>query len=161
LAGGRAYGVLQGGGSDEPRAAEGILIVGVQGCGKSLAARVIARQWGLPLLKLDAGRIYDSLVGQSEKNFRKATSLAEAMSPDVLWIDEIEKGFAQTHGDADAGLSPRIFGAFLTWLNKLRFQGLLPNGKSLKLGSYNVSLSARDSAGLQSAAQSLSFTIVG
>ncbi|MHB8234682.1 MAG: AAA family ATPase [Solirubrobacteraceae bacterium] len=97
---------------------KGILIVGVQGCGKSLAARVIARQWGLPLLKLDAGRIYDSLVGQSEKNFRNATSLAEAMSPDVLWIDEIEKGFAQTHGDADAGLSQRIFGAFLTWLQE-------------------------------------------
>lgn len=97
---------------------KGILIVGVQGCGKSLAARVIARQWGLPLLKLDAGRIYDSLVGQSEKNFRKATSLAEGMAPDVLWIDEIEKGFAQTHGDADAGLSQRIFGAFLTWLQE-------------------------------------------
>lgn len=97
---------------------KGILIVGVQGCGKSLAARVIARQWNLPLLKLDAGRIYDSLVGQSEKNFRKATSLAEAMSPDVLWIDEIEKGFAPTRGDADAGLSQRIFGAFLTWLQE-------------------------------------------
>ncbi|HTZ87809.1 MAG TPA: AAA family ATPase [Solirubrobacteraceae bacterium] len=97
---------------------KGILIVGVQGCGKSLAARVIAREWGLPLLKLDAGRIYDSLVGNSEKNLRKATSLAEAMSPDVLWIDEIEKGFAQTHGDADAGLSQRIFGAFLTWLQE-------------------------------------------
>ena len=97
---------------------KGILIVGVQGCGKSLAARVIARQWHLPLLKLDAGRIYDSLVGQSEKNLRKATALAEAMSPDVLWIDEIEKGFAPTRGDADAGLSQRIFGAFLTWLQE-------------------------------------------
>lgn len=97
---------------------KGILIVGVQGCGKSLAARVIARRWNLPLLKLDAGRIYDSLVGQSEKNFRKATALAEAMSPDVLWIDEIEKGFAPTRGDADAGLSQRIFGAFLTWLQE-------------------------------------------
>jgi len=97
---------------------KGILIVGVQGCGKSLAARVIAREWGLPLLKLDAGRLYDSLVGQSEKNFRKATSLAEAMAPDVLWIDEIEKGFAPTRGDADAGLSQRIFGSFLTWLQE-------------------------------------------
>jgi hypothetical protein len=97
---------------------KGILIVGVQGCGKSLAARVIARQWNLPLLKLDAGRIYDSLVGQSEKNFRSATGLAEAMAPDVLWIDEIEKGFAATRGDADAGLSQRIFGAFLTWLQE-------------------------------------------
>lgn len=97
---------------------KGILIVGVQGCGKSLAARVIARQWNLALLKLDAGRIYDSLVGQSEKNFRTATGLAEAMAPDVLWIDEIEKGFAATRGDADAGLSQRIFGAFLTWLQE-------------------------------------------
>jgi ATPase family associated with various cellular activities (AAA) len=97
---------------------KGILIVGVQGCGKSLAARVIARRWNLPLLKLDAGRIYDSLVGQSEKNLRKATALAEALSPDVLWIDEIEKGFALTRGDADAGLSQRIFGAFLTWLQE-------------------------------------------
>jgi hypothetical protein len=97
---------------------KGILIVGMQGCGKSLAARVIARQWSLPLLKLDAGRIYDSLIGESEKNFRKATSLAEAMSPDVLWIDEIEKGFAPTRGDADAGLSQRIFGEFLTWLQE-------------------------------------------
>jgi ATPase family protein associated with various cellular activities (AAA) len=97
---------------------KGILIVGVQGCGKSLAARVIAQQWRLPLLKLDAGRIYDSLIGQSEKNLRKATALAEAMAPDVLWIDEIEKGFAPTRGDADAGLSQRIFGAFLTWLQE-------------------------------------------
>jgi hypothetical protein len=95
---------------------KGILIVGVQGCGKSLAAKVIARQWRLPLLKLDAGRLYDSLVGQSEKNFRRAAAMAEAMSPVVLWIDEIEKGFAPTRGDADAGLSQRIFGAFLTWL---------------------------------------------
>jgi hypothetical protein len=97
---------------------KGILIVGVQGCGKSLAARVIARQWGLPLLKLDAGRLYDSLIGQSEKNFRRATSLAEALAPDVLWIDEIEKGFAPTRGDSDAGLSQRIFGSFLTWLQE-------------------------------------------
>lgn len=97
---------------------KGILIVGVQGCGKSLAARVIARQWGLPLLKLEAGRLYDSLIGESEKNFRRATSLAEALAPDVLWIDEIEKGFAPTRGDADAGLSQRIFGSFLTWLQE-------------------------------------------
>jgi hypothetical protein len=97
---------------------KGVLIVGVQGCGKSLAARVIARRWGLPLLKLDAGRIYASYVGQSEKNFRRATSLAEGLAPDVLWIDEIEKGFAATRGDADAGLSQRIFGSFLTWLQE-------------------------------------------
>jgi hypothetical protein len=99
---------------------KGILIVGVQGCGKSLAARVIARQWALPLLKLEAGRLYDGLVGQSEKNFRRATGLAESIAPDVLWIDEIEKGFAPTSGNADGGLSQRIFGAFLTWLQEKR-----------------------------------------
>ena len=90
----------------------------MQGCGKSLAARVIARQWGLPLLKLDAGRLYGSLMGESEKNFRRATFLAEALAPDVLWIDEIEKGFAPHRGDSDAGLSQRIFGSFLTWLQE-------------------------------------------
>jgi hypothetical protein len=97
---------------------KGLLIVGVQGCGKSLAARVIAQQWGLPLLKLDAGRLYGSLMGESEKNFRRATFLAEALAPDVLWIDEIEKGFAPHRGDSDAGLSQRIFGSFLTWLQE-------------------------------------------
>lgn len=97
---------------------KGVLIVGVQGCGKSLAAKVIAHQWGLPLLKLDAGRLYGSLMGESEKNFRRATFLAEALAPDVLWIDEIEKGFAPNRGDSDAGLSQRIFGSFLTWLQE-------------------------------------------
>ena len=74
---------------------KGVLLVGVQGCGKSLAAKVIAREWKLPLLKLDAGRLYDKYVGESEKNFRRATALAEAMAPVVLWIDEIEKAFAR------------------------------------------------------------------
>ncbi|HEX8754058.1 MAG TPA: AAA family ATPase [Solirubrobacterales bacterium] len=97
---------------------KGVLIVGVQGCGKSEAAKVIAHQWGLPLLRLDAGRLYGSLMGESERNFRRATSLAEALSPDVLWIDEIEKGFAPNSGDGDAGLSQRIFGSFLTWLQE-------------------------------------------
>ena len=97
---------------------KGIMIVGVQGCGKSLAAKVIARQWGMPLLKLDAGSLYDSLVGQSEKNFRRATSLAESMAPVVLWIDEVEKGFTLTSGDADSGLSRRLFASFLTWLQE-------------------------------------------
>lgn len=97
----------------------GILIVGVQGCGKSLASKVIAGQWTLPLLKLDAGRLYDKYVGESERNFRKATALAESMAPAVLWIDEIEKGFgASSGGDADGGLSRRILGAFLTWLQE-------------------------------------------
>jgi hypothetical protein len=100
-------------------APKGVLFVGVQGCGKSLAAKYVAREWGLPLLKLDAGRLYDKYVGESEKNFRRATALAEAMAPVVLWIDEIEKAFAQTtSGDADGGVSQRLFGSFLTWLQE-------------------------------------------
>jgi hypothetical protein len=100
-------------------APKGILLVGVQGCGKSLAAKFVAREWQLPLLKLDAGRLYDKYVGESEKNFRNATALAGAMAPVVLWIDEIEKVFAQGgSGEADGGLSQRLFGSFLTWLQE-------------------------------------------
>ncbi|HEX7766458.1 MAG TPA: AAA family ATPase, partial [Nitrospira sp.] len=98
----------------------GIMLVGVPGCGKSLAAKAIAREWHLPLLKLDAGRLFDKFVGESEKNFRKAIEMAESLSPIVLWIDEIEKAMAAGggSGDADAGLSRRLFGAFLTWLQE-------------------------------------------
>jgi len=96
----------------------GILIVGVQGCGKSLAAKVIAREWKLPLVKLDAGRLFDKYIGESEKNFRKAISLAESMAPVVLWIDEIEKAMATGGGDADGGVGRRMFGSFLTWLQE-------------------------------------------
>ncbi len=100
---------------------KGVLFVGVQGCGKSLASKFIARHWGMPLLKLDAGRLYDKYVGESEKNFRKATSLGEAMAPVVVWIDEIEKAFAQSaSNDADGGLSQRLFATFLTWLQEKR-----------------------------------------
>jgi ATPase family associated with various cellular activities (AAA)/AAA+ lid domain len=102
-------------------APKGVLFVGVQGCGKSLAAKFIAREWQLPLLKLDAGRLYEKYVGESEKNFRKATALAEAMAPVVLWIDEIEKAFAQGgSSESDGGLSQRLFGSFLTWLQEKR-----------------------------------------
>ncbi|HUP59295.1 MAG TPA: AAA family ATPase [Thermoanaerobaculia bacterium] len=98
---------------------KGVLFVGVQGCGKSLAAKFIAREWQLPLLKLDAGRLYEKYVGETEKNFRRATAVAEAMAPVVLWIDEIEKAFASgTAADADGGLSQRLFAAFLTWLQE-------------------------------------------
>ena len=79
----------------------GVLVVGVQGCGKSLAAKVIAREWALPLLKLDAGRLFDKYIGETEKNFRRAVELAGAMAPAVLWIDEIEKGFGGSGGDRD------------------------------------------------------------
>lgn len=110
-----------------PQAAElgleppkGILLVGVQGCGKSLAAKVIAREWRLPLLKLDAGRLFDKFIGETERNFRKAISIAEATAPAILWIDELEKAIAPGGGggDTDGGLSRRLFGSFLTWLQE-------------------------------------------
>ncbi len=97
---------------------KGILIVGIQGCGKSLAAKAIAQQWKMPLLKLDAGRLYDKYVGESEKNFRQAIQLAESMAPSVLWIDEIEKSLGASDGDQDGGLSRRMFGSFLTWMQE-------------------------------------------
>jgi ATPase family associated with various cellular activities (AAA) len=97
---------------------KGILIVGIQGCGKSLAAKAIARAWKMPLLKLDAGRLYDKYVGESEKNFRKVIKLAESMAPAVLWIDEIEKSLGNSGGDSDGGLSRRLFGSFLTWMQE-------------------------------------------
>ena len=100
----------------------GILLVGVPGCGKSLAAKVIAREWRLPLLKLDAGRLFDKFVGESEKNFRKAVEMAESLAPIILWVDEIEKAMVAGGGtgEADAGLSRRLFGTFLTWLQEKR-----------------------------------------
>jgi hypothetical protein len=98
----------------------GVLIVGVQGCGKSLAAKVIAREWEMPLLKLDAARLYDKYIGESEKNLRRALDLAQSLAPVVLWIDEIEKGFAVSGGDGDGGLSRRLLGSFLTWLQERR-----------------------------------------
>jgi ATPase family protein associated with various cellular activities (AAA)/AAA+ lid domain-containing protein len=98
----------------------GVLIVGVQGCGKSLAAKVVARQWKMPLLKLDAGRLLDKFIGESERNFRRALDMAESMAPSVLWIDEIEKALAVGTTDADGGLGRRLLGGFLTWLQEHR-----------------------------------------
>ncbi len=95
---------------------KGLLLLGVPGCGKSLCAKAVAKEWSLPLLKLDAGALYDKYIGETEKNFRKAMSTAERVAPDVLWIDEIEKAFAAGGGDADGGLSTRLLGGFLTWL---------------------------------------------
>jgi len=98
---------------------KGILLVGVPGCGKSLAAKAIASDWSLPLLKLDAGRLFDKFIGESEKNFRRAIVTAEAMAPSILWIDEIEKSMSVTQdSSSDGGLSKRLFGAFLTWLQE-------------------------------------------
>jgi len=101
-------------GLDPPK---GIMLLGVQGCGKSLSATAVAREWELPLLKLEPGRLYDKFVGESERNLEGALSIAERMAPAVLWIDEIEKGFASvSSSEADAGLSKRIFGRLLGWL---------------------------------------------
>src|SRR5208283_1043925 len=97
---------------------KGVLITGVQGCGKSLAARAVAGEWGYELARLDAGALYDKFVGESEKRLKKALELAQKLSPVVLWIDEIEKAFASagSSGDADAGLSQRLLATLLTWM---------------------------------------------
>jgi SpoVK/Ycf46/Vps4 family AAA+-type ATPase len=97
---------------------KGVLITGVQGCGKSLSARAVAGEWGLQLARLDAGALYDKYIGESEKRLRKSLEVAEQLAPLVLWIDEIEKGFAATtsSADVDAGLTQRILATLLTWL---------------------------------------------
>lgn len=98
---------------------KGVLLVGVQGCGKSLAAKAIARDWGIPLVRLDVGRLYDKFIGQSERNLRQATEIAESLAPTVLWIDEIEKAInTGGSGETDGGLSQRMLGSFLTWLQE-------------------------------------------
>src|SRR5947209_1358664 len=95
----------------------GILLLGVQGCGKTMVARAVAREWGLPLLKMEPARLYDKYIGETEKNLDKALRMAEQMAPCVLMIDELEKGLSYNPGgDADAGLSKRIFGRLLAWL---------------------------------------------
>lgn len=99
-------------------APKGILITGVPGCGKSLTAKAIGAAWQLPLLRLDIGKIFAGLVGSSEQNMRTAIKTAEAIAPCVLWIDEIEKGFAGSSGSGDSGTSARVFGSFLTWMQE-------------------------------------------
>jgi SpoVK/Ycf46/Vps4 family AAA+-type ATPase len=103
-------------GLPEPK---GLLLLGVQGCGKSLTAKAIATQWRLPLLRLDMGRIYSGLMGSSEENLRRAIRVIESLAPTVLWIDEIEKGMANSiGGGGDSGVSARVFGTLLTWLQE-------------------------------------------
>lgn len=100
---------------------KGMLILGVPGCGKSLIAKTTSRLWGLPLLRLDMGRVYDgSTVGKSEANLRNALKTAESISPVILFIDELDKAFAGSAGssDSDGGTSSRIFGSFLTWMQE-------------------------------------------
>ncbi|MGN0632192.1 MAG: AAA family ATPase, partial [Ruminococcus sp.] len=99
-------------------APKGVLITGVPGCGKSLTAKAMSAIWGLPLIKLDMGKIFGSLVGSSEENMRKAIATAEAVAPCVLWVDEIEKGFSGLKSGGDSGTSARVFGTFLTWMQE-------------------------------------------
>lgn len=94
----------------------GLLLVGIQGTGKSLTAKAIAHHWHLPLLRLDVGRLFAGLVGESESRTRQMIQLAEALAPCVLWIDEIDKAFAGVDGKGDAGTSSRVFGTFITWM---------------------------------------------
>ena len=103
-------------GLDVPR---GILLLGVQGGGKSLAAKAIAGSWGLPLLRLDFGALYNKFHGETERNLRSALETAGAMAPCVLWMDEIEKGLA-SGGDGDGGVSKRVLATLLTWMSERR-----------------------------------------
>jgi ATP-dependent 26S proteasome regulatory subunit len=101
-------------------APKGILMLGVQGCGKSLCAKAVSTQWQLPLLRFDMGRMFGSLVGSSEENVRKAIVVAESVAPAILWVDEIDKAFAGSQGSGftDGGTTARVFGTFLTWLSE-------------------------------------------
>ncbi|MFN3653245.1 MAG: AAA family ATPase [Armatimonadota bacterium] len=99
---------------------KGILLLGVQGCGKSLSAKAVASQWQLPLLRLDVGKIFGGFVGQSEENMRRAIRMAESIAPCILWLDELEKGFAgtQSSGFSDGGTTARVFASFIIWLQE-------------------------------------------
>ncbi|OLP19293.1 AAA family ATPase [Leptolyngbya sp. 'hensonii'] len=99
---------------------KGVLLVGIQGTGKSLSAKTIAHEWHLPLLRLDTGRLFGGIVGESESRVRQMIQVAEAMAPCVLWIDEIDKGFGNIAGgsDGDSGTSRRVFGTLITWMQE-------------------------------------------
>ena len=107
----RAYGLPQ---------PKGILLMGVQGCGKSLVAKTIAASWRLPLLRMDMSRIFQGYIGSSEQNMRKAVTIAESIAPAVLWIDEIEKAFSgsDSSSTSDSGTTARVLGTFLTWIQE-------------------------------------------
>src|SRR5689334_4832604 len=98
---------------------KGILLIGVQGCGKSVAAKAVAATWGLPLLALDAGKLLAPFIGESERNLRDALRRVERMAPCVLWIDEIEKAFVSPgSSESDGGVSKRLVGSLLTWMQE-------------------------------------------
>jgi hypothetical protein len=100
-------------GLDAPK---GVLLLGVQGCGKSLAAKAVAGGFGVPLVRLDFGTLYNKFHGETERNLREALASAEQLEPCVLWIDELEKGLASSGGSEDGGVSRRVLGYFLTWM---------------------------------------------
>jgi ATP-dependent 26S proteasome regulatory subunit len=100
---------------DRPK---GIVLLGVQGGGKSLAARAVAGEWGVPLMRLDFGALYNKYYGETERNLRAAFAAAESMSPCVLWIDELEKGISTDSGEGDGGVSRRVLGSLLTWMSE-------------------------------------------
>lgn len=104
-------------GLPEPK---GLLLLGVQGCGKSLTCKAISGLWKMPLLRLDMGSVFGGFIGQSEENMRRAIKTAESIAPCILWMDEIEKGLAGTQSSnfSDAGTTARVFSTFLTWLQE-------------------------------------------
>ena len=97
---------------------KGVLLVGIQGTGKSLSAKAISKRWELPLLKLDIGKIFASLVGESEERMRKVIQLAEQLAPCILWVDEIDKAFTKISSSTDSGTTSRVLSSFLTWLSE-------------------------------------------
>ena len=99
---------------------KGVLLLGIPGCGKSLSAKAVSTEWELPLLKLDPSNLYNKYVGESEGNFKRAMRAAEHMAPVVLWIDELEKAFATGGSGEDGGVSQRILGSFLSWMQDRR-----------------------------------------
>jgi len=101
---------------------KGALFLGIQGCGKSLCAKAVAAAWKMPLLRFDAGRLFESALGSTEANLRRSLLTAESVSPCILWIDEIEKAFGSggSSANTDGGTSARIFGTLLTWLAEKR-----------------------------------------
>ena len=101
-------------------ALKGVLILGLPGTGKSLTAKATAKVFGVPLLKLDDGKIFAGIVGQSESNLRTVMQTAEAIAPCVLWLDEVEKGFSGSRSSnaTDGGTSARVFGSFISWMQE-------------------------------------------
>jgi SpoVK/Ycf46/Vps4 family AAA+-type ATPase len=96
----------------------GLLLIGIQGTGKSLTAKAIANDWKLPLLKLDVGELFGGIVGESDSRLRQMISVSEAISPCILWIDEIDKAFSNSESKGDSGTSNRVLGTFISWLSE-------------------------------------------